>query len=290
MPILIFAILVRIFANPFSNVFQKKLTMSGVHPLWVNFVSFFLLSVVCIVPAFSVDWPSFSPMFWAICAVAGLLSAFGNGFLVRALQLGDLSVLGPINAYKSVVSMIVGIFVLREIPGVWGIAGIAMIIFGSYFVLDTMDERFSWKVFLRKEIQFRLWAMILTAVEAIFIKQIIVMSNVTVSFIVWSWFGALFSVLILPVFGVKPMTQLRRSNNHSLWIFLALALTIGITQFTTNFVFNRMNVSYALALFQLSSIVTILLGWRIFKEKHIGKKLVGGVIMIVGAVVIILMK
>lgn len=288
---LLLAILIRILVNPFSNVLQKKLTVSGNDPLWVNFVSFLLLALVCIFPALKVDWSAFGAGFWIYCSLAGIFSAFGNGFLVKALQSGDLSVLGPVNSYKSVVSMILGIFLLGEMPGLWGIAGMALIIFGSYFVLDTMPERFSWKSFRRKEIQYRLWAMFLTAIEAILIKQIIVLSNVMVSFIVWCDFGMLFSLIILLVFGIQIKRQygIMRTTGGNL-NFILLAVSVGLMQLTTNFVFDRMNVGYALALFQLSSIVSIWFGYALFREKHIGKKLVGAAIMIAGSVIIILME
>lgn len=51
-----------------------------------------------------------------------------------------------------------------------------------------------------------------------------------------------------------------------------------------------MEVGYALALFQLSTIVSIFLGYRIFKEENIMKKLIGSVIMVAGSVMIILLK
>ena len=48
-----------------------------------------------------------------------------------------------------------------------------------------------------------------------------------------------------------------------------------------------MNVSYALALFQLSSVVNVIFGYKFFKETQIKKKLVGTIIMVIGAGIII---
>ena len=59
-------------------------------------------------------------------------------------------------------------------------------------------------------------------------------------------------------------------------------------QMTTNYVFEKMNVGYALAIFQLSTIVSVVLGYKFFKEKDIGKKLLGSFIMVTGSVLIIL--
>jgi drug/metabolite transporter (DMT)-like permease len=51
-----------------------------------------------------------------------------------------------------------------------------------------------------------------------------------------------------------------------------------------------MAVGYALSLFQLSTIVSVLLGHKFFKELNIRKKLIGSAIMIMGSVIIILLK
>ena len=59
-------------------------------------------------------------------------------------------------------------------------------------------------------------------------------------------------------------------------------------QYSTNIVFERMNVSYALALFQLSAVLNVILGWKIFKEKDLIKKLAGSIIMVTGAIIIII--
>lgn len=149
-----------------------------------------------------VDWVSLPWQFWAYAAVGGLFGAVGNGFLVMALRRGDLSVLGPINSYKSVVGIIVGIVLLGELPSLMGLAGVAIIILGSYFVFDTTEEGFSWRLLRNREIQYRIWAMVLTAIEAVLIKKVIIYSDTTVSFIAWCWAGALFSLLQLTVMRV----------------------------------------------------------------------------------------
>ena len=69
---------------------------------------------------------------------------------------------------------------------------------------------------------------------------------------------------------------------------LLLVLFVGIMQYSTNYVFANMNVSYALALFQLSTILSVFLGANIFQEKNFKEKLVGSIIMAIGAIVIIL--
>lgn len=285
-----FALVLRILSNPIGNVFQKKLTAQRNHPLLVNFLTFFILSVLCLVPALDIDWKNVSDISWRYGIIAGVFGAIGNAFLVKALQGGDLSILGPINSYKSVVGILIGMVFLHEIPNLWGIVGIVLIIYGSYFVLDTMKEHFSWALLRNKEIQYRIWAMILTAIEAIFIKKVILYSSTTISFLFWCWFGAFFSFVLLFFFKIRPIKELKRIQCRHLPAYGWLVLCIGIMQYSTNYVFSHMNVGYALALFQLSTAVSIFLGYRIFKEQNIKKKLLGSAIMVAGSVIIILLN
>ncbi len=284
------AVILRIFSNPLGNVFQKQLTVKDKHPLVINFLTYLLLSSVCIFIAMSISFTVLSKQFWLYAILGGIAGATGNAFLVKALQKGELSILGPVNSYKSVVGMILGIFMLAEIPNLWGIVGIALIIYGSYFVLDTTEEKFSWALLKKVEIQYRIWALILTAIEAVFIKKVILLSSASIAFISWCWFGAFFSFLLLFVYRLDIKTQIKKVKYHDFSKLSLLVLCIGTMQFTTIYVFDHMPVGYALSLFQLSTIISVLLGHHIFKEKDMLKKLIGAAIMIAGSVIIILLK
>ena len=284
------AVLLRIFSSPFGNVFQKQLTTKGIHPLFVNFLTYFLLSIVCLFIAVFIHWPVLPRQFWIYSILGGIAGALGNGFLVKALQYGELSVLGPINSYKPVIGIIGGIILLGEVPDLWGLLGIALIIFGSYFVLDTTEERFTLALLKKSEIQYRLWAMILTAIEAVFVKKVILASSTTISFISWCCFGAFFSLVMLFIYRPDIKKEANKIGNSDIGKFAFLIACIGTMQFMTNYTFKHMAVGYALSLFQLSTIVSVLLGYRFFKERDISKKLIGSAIMIIGSVVIILLK
>lgn len=284
------AVLLRIISNPFGNVFQKQLTSGNNHPLLVNFLTYLLLSVFCVFIFFGIHWKELSGQFWFYSVLGGIAGALGNGFLVKSLQNGDLSVLGPINSYKSVVGVIMAIFLLGEIPNIVGVLGILLIIFGSYFVLDTTAERFSWALLKKKEIKFRIAAMILTAIEAVFIKKIIQSSSALMAFVSWSCFGAVFSFFMLFIYRLDLKMEFAKINRPCLNKYAFLVICIGTMQLTTNYTFDHMPVGYALSLFQLSTIVSVLLGHRLFNEHDIRNKLIGTTIMIVGSIVIILFK
>ncbi|GAB3181000.1 DMT family transporter [Telluribacter humicola] len=283
------AIVVRIIANPLSNVFQKQLTAQAAHPLFITTTTFGFLSLLCLIFSLPLHLLSLSPAFWTIMLTVGLLSAAGNALLVKALQLGDLSVLGPINAYKSVVSIILGIALLGEVPGWLGIAGVLCIIAGSYFVLDAgATGQWSWALLHQPEIRYRLAALVCTATEAVFIKKAVLLSSPTIAFVFWCTLGFIVSLLWVAVaLRHQWRQQLALVATHRR-TYLLLFLSVGLMQLSTNFAFEGIQVGYALALFQLSAVLSVLFGYRFFQETHIRRKLLGAFIMVAGAVLITL--
>ena len=66
-----------------------------------------------------------------------------------------------------------------------------------------------------------------------------------------------------------------------------LAVTTGLMQLTTLLTFETLQVGYSLALFQLSTLVTVYLGHRYFQERNIRRRLLGSLVMVIGAMLIV---
>ena len=98
-------ILIRIFSNSYLNVFQKILTNKGQKSSVVNFYTYLGLCLTCI-------WflKDISTGIIPLVLIMGILGAAGNYFIIKALSIGELSTLAPINSYKPVVALIFGIF------------------------------------------------------------------------------------------------------------------------------------------------------------------------------------
>lgn len=292
MGLTILAVIFRIFSNSLSNVYQKQLTQEEVNAFLINFIMYLGLTVLCIPFLIYTDLNiNLKVLVYAVSG--GLFGALGNSFLVKALEKGELSILGPINAYKAVAAMIFGIILLKEIPSLYGIIAIILIIAGSYLVFDTQTEGFSVKLFKRKDIRYRFYALIFTAIEAVLIKNVILLTDIKTSFFFWCFFGMLFTGLAVISRRQKCTVKNIMLSTRRIFIcsrLLFIILCMGIMQMCTNYVFEKINVSYGLALFQLSTILSVILGWHYFKEKQVLKKLTGSTIMVLGAVILILVQ
>ncbi|MFC5410878.1 EamA family transporter [Larkinella bovis] len=283
------AILVRIVSSPLSNVFQKQLTQRAAEPLFVSCATYGFLSIVTIP-----FWPdlalrSLPTAFWWDVLVFTVIGVLGNVLLIKAIRTGELSVLGPVNAYKSVVSIIFGILLLNEIPSWMGTLGVGLIVAGSYIVLGSGQpgRGFSLAILKKPEIQLRLIALVCSAIEATFIKRAMLLSTPTTTFVLWCVLGFLFSFGgILFTLRSQWKEQLRIFSVYK-GTYAALFIATGLMQFSTNTAFSGMQVGYVLALFQISALLNVLFGYQFFQEKHIVQKLIGAAIMVSGAVLIV---
>jgi drug/metabolite transporter (DMT)-like permease len=69
--------------------------------------------------------------------------------------------------------------------------------------------------------------------------------------------------------------------------YIDLSMSVAIMVFSTNYTFSKMQVGPALALFQISILVSVFFGYRFFNETDLVRKIIGSLIMILGSVLII---
>lgn len=280
--ILLSALFLRIISNPIANACQKRLSENN-SSLNVNFYISLLMSIGCVYPAFLIDWSIYSAEFWFYVFFAGLFCSLGTICLIKALYYGELSILGPLNSYKAIVGLISAFILLGEIPSIIAIGGVLLIVLGSLFLISKKNTDISSKN-LKLSLILRFAALIFTGCEASILKQIILMSSPQVSFILWCFCSLLFGGIFIPLLARKIKLPQKRE-----WLqYLLAAICLSIMQYTTNIVFSKMEVGTALALFQLSSIVNLFLGYKIFKEGDMLRKILGTVVMISGAILILL--
>lgn len=285
------AVFIRILANPFSNVFQKVLTRKSAHPLFIIFATHALLSIVCL-PICLRYLPGLSRAAWLNISISAVLAVAGNALIVQAMKWSDLSVLGPINAYKSIVSLVPGMVLLHEFPGRLGALGMALIVAGSYFLVDKNVTEPTRNLFLRffseKGVQYRFIALIVSAIEAVFLRRALFASSPLIAFAFWSVLGcgvSLAAVALMMAGRLRHELVILRAAQPA---YLMLFLTTGLMQLCTLITLKELKVGYALALFQTSTLLSVVLGYTVFQERNIPERFIGSVVMVAGAALIII--
>ncbi len=288
----------RIVANPLSNVFQKKLGVFA-DARAIILVTYLLLTLVCLPVLYLLKPSGLGMAFWANMALCAVLAVAGNTLIVAALQSADLSVLGPLNAYKSIVGLILGIFLLREYPSLPGIVGVVIILGGSLLILDQPAEdaadwmqkpSFAARVLSQTKnrgVQLRFAALVLSAVEAVFLKKALLLSSPVTTFLFWCILGLPLAALVVAYSVRSSLRRQAEGLARDKTSCLLLAGTTGLMQFSTLYTFDVLQVGYSLALFQTSTLLSVLFGYRFFQEKNIARRLMGAAVMIAGAILIV---
>jgi drug/metabolite transporter (DMT)-like permease len=311
----------RIAAACWSNVLQKRALnvseLSGEPPSALEL----LVAIWTLTTIFLTPWWGYSvyttvrsllapesvvvsqmPAFWGWMVLAAAVEVPGNFLLLRSIQRTDLSIFGPLNSYKPIVGMLLGWWILAELPTVYGVLGMVIVLVGSLLLADhssSPSEPCAARQCLglqHQGVRDRLIAVVLTASGSIFLKLAMQYQGTLASLAVWSflsWFMAL-GWLVSNCLWVKcsPGNCLSWTRQFApaamLPQVISIAASMMVMQGLTILAFQAMHVGYALALFQLGSLVSVYLGHRLFGEVDFWRRLAAAFIMFAGAVVIML--
>ena len=280
-------ILLRVIASPLANVFQKRLTNREISPELIVMSSYLFFAILAIPVLFFYQPFYFSTDFWVYILLLGLFDVIGNMYLVKSLRSIDLSLFGPLNSFKPVFALVIGGILLSEIPSVFGILGVVVIIAGTYVINYDPNRKVSDfdKMEFRRGLFFRFLAIALTSIAAVFSKKTIILSSPLITLAWWSIIGLPISIYFVAKQRDlrSQISELRIRPTNLIFLFASFL----VLQLSTLFTFERIFVGYSLAFFQLSSIISVLFGYYFFKERNIRNRLIGSLIMIIGALLII---
>ncbi|MEC9412930.1 MAG: DMT family transporter [Pseudomonadota bacterium] len=285
----VLVVLSRLLFSAFSNVFQKQLTHRGFDSLFIVFSAYLVLAVICLPLQFLFDPFSLSPTFWINIFFAALLDMAGTVYLVMSLSKTDLSVFGPLNAYKVVVSMILAMIFIGEIPNLQGFFGVAVIVAGSYFLFPaktTQQSRI--KTLLKdKGVQYRFLSILLFSIGTLPLKTAVVNGGALATTVFWCLLGLPLAAMTQWFFIKGKLQENMTKAQGNIQSFIYLGCLIFLMQYMTMLVFSHLFVAYSLALFQLSMVLQVFLGYRIFNEQYIWRRLSACLVMVAGSLLVL---
>jgi drug/metabolite transporter (DMT)-like permease len=295
-------ILGRVLASSGSAALQKRMAAQGLAPTTVFATGIGILAIALAPIALWHPLSALPTIFWIYVALAVVLDVPGNILLAKSFHEGELSVVGPLAAYKPAVGLAFAAIWLREIPSAAGLLGIAIVLSGTLF-LAPAGRRAGWGALAALAAdpgaRWRTLSIVLTAIQSVFGKAAINLSSAVDLFLAWTWASALAAAAIWIWIWLRnsrrAKNQPQRNAQHELrraarqWksilslgaLFLALALLSAM-------ILERMFVGYALALFQLSALLNVALGRTLFAESHAASRAFASLVMVAGAALLIL--
>ncbi len=274
----------------YSGFFRKKIakSVSGSMYIWVGYS----LMLLVLTPFM---FSQMSAVFNALTALP--LLVFGTAFTnvlatqlnLEALKREDLSYTAPLNAFVPVFTLGIAVIFLNESPPSLGLLSILMIVIGAYIV-SIVPGRVHWydplkRLFTSAGALLSLAVAFCYAISTVLMK---VLSNEGYSAFVILYVITLVGWLFLlnvPISRRDELQAIGRSDKIAV-------LGGGIASFASSFfhilALANTYTSYAVSVRRLDSVISVLLGWRFLKEKDIRNKLIGSVVMTIGAVLMVL--
>jgi len=280
----------RLLFSSFANVFQKKLANKQLHPFFIVMVSYIVLSLICLPLLLFVDITSLDETFWLNIFFAALLDMAGTLFLVMSLSKTDLSVFGPLNAYKVVISMFLAMIFIDEVPSLQGFTGIAIIVLGSFLLFPKKagSNRSSLLNLLSdRGVQYRFLSILLFSIGTLPLKNAVLAGDPLSTTVFWCLIGFPFALIAHKLILRSPLQDDLRQSKRHISYFLYLGSLIFLMQYTTMIIFSQLLVAYSLALFQLAMVLQVFLGYKLFKEKDIMRRLGACFVMIAGSLLVL---
>jgi drug/metabolite transporter (DMT)-like permease len=79
------------------------------------------------------QWPSLEEL--ALLVFVGVLGVLSQSFWIRAFRAGEASLVAPVDYLRLLFAGLVGFFAFAELPGTWTLAGAAIIVLSTLYIL-----------------------------------------------------------------------------------------------------------------------------------------------------------
>lgn len=222
--------------------------------------------------------PSNPKMFWFYTLAACPLEVMAAVLFQKALKLSDLSTTMPFMAFTPVFLIGMSWLFLGEIIAPLGILGIVSVTSGAFFVVRSPQRK--------KTSMAGAWLMLIVALiysfTAVLAKKALLNSSPL-------FFCAAYYPLI--GLGLVPILLQRGSKISDAFVspcfFAAVGLCEALSFFIQFHAFMHIEIAYAVAIKRLSLLLALVYGRFLFKEEIRPIQTLGGLLMVLGAILIL---
>jgi drug/metabolite transporter (DMT)-like permease len=270
----------------------KKLTQS-LDPMVVLFLSLiFALPFMILILVFTTGFPSVNLYFFLAIGAAAVLDVVAMSASYKAIKLSPLSEISPISSFTPMFALIFAVIFLHEVPTGIRLLGVIIVVVGAYLLnISEIKKGFLEpikKLAYSKGVQLFFLTNFLWSITPI-LQKTAIKNTFPLTPLVGPLFDYALVIAIISPVVIKKLYQSKetvRNVKKSLWVFVLIGIFGALSQYAAYTAFSLTNPGYALSVFRLSAIFTIVLAYFFLKEKNIGEKLLGAIVMIIGVILI----
>jgi len=234
------------------------------------------------------EFPKVSPGFYIIAAINAVVWITASLLLMKALQMSDLSISIPMLSFTPIFLLFVSYALLNEFPGFAGLAGIFVVVAGSY-ILNMPSAKYGYlepfkSIFRNRGIFYMLIVAFLFSITASLAKIAINLSNPAYFMFVHYLIA---SAILTPLFFNK-LKKNKKQVKQNYKIFLLMGIAVAFTELVVAAAFKLAIVPYVISLKRSSIVFSVLIGFIMFKEKFAMERIFGTALMLLGVILITL--
>ncbi len=274
----------------------SKRIMRAMDEYWCLWISgLFTLPFLFLIVIYFYHIPHVDRIFFFAVGTSIILDIMAAVFAYRAIKISEVSLVAPLSAFNPVFTAIISFVFLRELVSLKELAGIVVICIGAYLLGISKTQKSLLSpiktLLTNKAVQLSLMAYFIWAITPIFQKIAIFHTNPpTPPFVSFSGMvgTAFFFGILATKFSHSSFNGIKSSIKKFLPLFLLLGVLAGIGQTAAFVTFSLTKLGLATAIFKLSMIFSVVLGWIFFKEKNIKDRLIGSIVMLMGVFLLVL--
>lgn len=267
-----------------------KTWLAKIRPFPLLFIlSVFNLPLIVLALLFWVKIPQTPPLFFVYVLTTNLLDILAYTCYFFALYYSAVSLVTPFAAFNPIFTTILAMVFLQETPTPVKFLGIFLTVVGTY-ALHIADAKISiWEPFRKlasnKGVRLYLLAQFLWSITPLLQKKAVYALMPPSPFFTVA-VSMVFTAIILSIFNLRQTKKYVPDVRRHLWFFLLFGV-MTILSFTAKYTaFSLQNVGYVSAILKMSSLFSIISGGLLLKEGRIREKLLGGSIMLAGAIIV----
>jgi drug/metabolite transporter (DMT)-like permease len=267
-----------------GNALIKDLTKK-ISILVLFFSTIIFFTPILLVLMFFTDIPKIDYIYIILTIISAVLVLIGNIFYFKSLKESPMSLCMPLLALTPFFLLILSMIFLKEIPNIYGIIGILLVVFGSYFLNLKDIKQGIFKpfkaIFTGKGASLALLGSSLFAISSTIDKRNLNLTNPI--FYLSSKFFVFLIVFIIIFIKKKPNIKNIKSNWKKVLLLNILSV---ISQFCLIFAMSLGYISYVISIRRSSILFDVGYGHFVFKEKETKQRFIGAVVILIGLVMI----
>ncbi len=270
-----------------ADAFTKKAS-SDIDDSILVLSRFFYGSLILFPMLFFVSIPEINSRFWIALAEIIPLEIAAWMIYIKALRNSQLSLIAPILSFTPIFLVATSFILLGELPSLLGFFGIIIVVAGAYIlnlksfgsgIFEPLKS-----MFREKSSQYMLIVAFLFSITSTLSKVLVQESSSSFTSLSYLLSMSVSFLLVSFFFSRKKILQLKTRFKD----LLPIGLFYGIMTLFHNLAITLVIVPYMMSIKRTSSIFSVFYGHFWFREKNMRNRLLGAMIMLLGAVLVIL--